>query len=95
MYCIDAGVLRWADEFKPIIKTIKVNGFDVPAPMSEAPEHRQMVYLASSAHIDFNLDFTWQDDEAAVRWLSRGMIHSTKPAAIAHAKAMLGIDPNA
>lgn len=80
--------------FKPIIKTIKVNGFDVPAPMSEAPEHRQMVYLASSAHIDFNLDFTWQDDEAAVRWLSRGLIHSTKSAAIAHAKAMLGINPN-
>lgn len=95
VYCIDAGVLRWADEFKPIPKTIKVNGFDVPAPMSEAPEHRQMVYLAHSAHLDFNLDFTWQGDDAAASWLSRGLIHKTESAAIAHAKAMLGINPNA
>lgn len=80
---------------KPIIKTIKVNGFDVTAPMSEAPEHRKMVYLAHAAHVDFNLDFTWQGDDASVSWLSRGLIHSTKSAAIAHAKAMLGIDPNA
>lgn len=80
---------------KPIIKTIKVNGFDVHAPMSETPGHRQMVYLAHAAHLDFNLDFTWQGDDAAASWLSRGLIHSTKSAAIAHAKAMLGIDPNA
>ena len=95
VYCIDAGVLRWADEFRPIIKTIKVNGFDVPAPISEAPEHRQMVYLAHAANVDFNLDFTWQGDDTSVSWLSRGLIHSTESAAIAHAKAMLGIDPSA
>lgn len=79
---------------KPIPKTITVNGFEVPEPMREEPEHRQMVYLAHAAHFDFNLDFTWQRDNCAVNWLSRGLIHSTKESAIAHAKAMLGIDPN-
>ena len=54
-----------------------------------------MVYLAHAANVDFNLDFTWQGDDTSVSWLSRGLIHSTESAAIAHAKAMLGIDPNA
>ena len=95
VYCIDAGVLRWADEFKPIAKTIKVNGFDVPAPMSEAPEcgstfYNPIVYMKSFANKS-----RWSGDDMEILWLSRGLIHSTESAAIAHAKAMLGIDPNA
>lgn len=81
-------------EFKPIIKTIKVNGFDVPAPMSEAPEDGKKFFIA-----DTNLDLFcysqyWSSDKEDFKFLTRGLIHSTKSAAIAHAKAMLGIDPN-
>lgn len=37
----------------------------------------------------------WCGDVCDTRWLPRGILHSTKEAAVAHAKAMLGIDPYA
>lgn len=95
VYCIDARVLRWADEFRLIPKTIKVNGFDVPAPMSEAPEFGARYFIVSPDEIEFFNLIDWEDDEYDYRWLSRGLCHTTKEAAIAHAKAMLGIAPNA
>lgn len=81
--------------FKPIIKTIKVNGFDVPAPMSEAPEHGVEYFIASINSDYFVDDYRFHGDSYDKRWLSRGIAHSSKKSAIAHAKAMLGIDPNA
>lgn len=80
---------------KPIIKTIKVNGFDVPAPMSEAPELGSEYFIPSINNDDFVEHHEFHGDSYDKRWLSRGLIHSTKSAAIAHAKAMLGINPNA
>ena len=80
---------------KPIIKTIKVNGFDVPAPMSEAPEDEAKIFFPSISHDDFYDETYWQGAACDKLWLVRGVLHSTKSAAIAHAKAMLGIDPNA
>lgn len=95
VHCIDAGVLRWADEFRPIPKTIKVNGFDVPAPMSKAPERGAKFYNPSICYYDYFDVGEWIGDGNNNMWLSRGLVHSNKSAAIAHAKAMLGIDPNA
>lgn len=80
---------------KPIIETIKVNGFDVPAPMSEAPKRGAKFYIPSICYHDYFDVAEWIGDENDILWISRGIIHSTKSAAIAHAKAMLGIDPNA
>lgn len=79
---------------KPITKTIKVNGFDVPAPMSEAPERGTKFYNPSFSYHDYFDVAEWIGDSNDNMWLSRGLAHSTKSAAIAHAKAMLGIDPN-
>lgn len=81
--------------FKPIIKTIKVNGFDVPAPMSEAPMIDDGYFTPQTGYEVFYCANKWRSDGYDHRFLSRGLVHSTKSAAIAHAKAMLGIDPNA
>ena len=81
--------------FKPIIKTIKVNGLDVPAPMSEAPEVGSMCFVASINNPAFFYSIYWETVSCNKTALSRGLIHLTKESAIAHAKAMLGIDPNA
>lgn len=80
---------------KPIIKTIKVNGFDVPAPMSEAPMIGDEYYTPQTGYEVFYCKNSWRCDKFDSRFLSRGLIHSTESAAVAHAKAMLGIDPNA
>ena len=80
---------------KPIIKTIKVNGFDVPAPMSEAPMIGDEYFTPQTGYEVFYCKNSWRGDKFDSRFLSRGLIHSTESAAIAHAKSMLGIDPNA
>ena len=80
---------------KPIIKTIKVNGFDVPAPMSEAPMFNSVYFTPQTGYEVFYCKNSWRGDKFDSRFLSRGLIHSTESAAIAHAKAMIGIDPNA
>ena len=81
--------------FKPIIKTIKVNGFDVPAPMSEAPMIGDEYFTPQTGYEVFYCKNSWRGDKFDSRFLSRGLVHSTESAAIAHAKAMLGINPNA
>lgn len=89
-----------AETFKPRLKyrikprTIKVNGFDVPEPMREEPAHGSMYFVASPTDADYNKQYFWYDDEMDSRVISRGIGHTTKEAAIAHSKAMLGIDPN-
>lgn len=80
---------------KPIIKTIKVNGFDVPAPMSAAPMIGDEYFTPQTGYAVFYCANKWICDGYDHRFLSRGLVHATKSAAIAHAKAMLGIDPNA
>ena len=76
-------------------KTIKVNGFDVPEPMREAPVEGVRYYVASTQSREWYLSRTWGGWELDLRCLQRGLVYSTKEAAVAHAKAMLGIDPYA
>lgn len=74
-------------------KTITVNGFEVPAPLTTAPKEGDLVWVASTRTHGF---------AAKVRYVSgwdshnfkRSLLHATREAAVAHAKAMLGIDPS-
>lgn len=81
-------------EYRIKPRTIKVNGFEITAPMSEAPKEGVEFFVASPAAEEFHAYFEWEREESDTDWLSRGICHATKEAAIAHAKAMLGIDPN-
>ena len=76
-------------------KTIKVNGFDVPEPMREAPLRRVKFYIPAMTVRDLYVINSWVGSEYDRRALKLGVAHSTAEAAIAHAKAMLGIDPYA
>jgi hypothetical protein len=81
--------LKWQIRRKP--QHIMVNGFKVPKPFDVIPMHGDVYYPA----LDQN-DF-YDVGNVASGWISRccerGIAHATKEAAIAHAKAMLGIDP--
>lgn len=74
-------------------RTIKVNGFDVPEPMREAPEIKSTCWLVIVTGHYFSSLVLWDESDACNMWLSRGLIHSTKEAAAKHAMAMCGIDP--
>lgn len=76
-------------------KTIKVNGFDVPEPMREAPVVDTRCFIAWPLVPDYFEEVFYSTEEYIICWLSRGLLHRTPEAAVAHAKAMLGIDPYA
>lgn len=75
-------------------KTIMVNGFEVPEPMREDLNNFERYFTPSVGSDSLCNHHSWESDGYDKRHLSRGLIHLTKEAAIAHAKAMLGIDPN-
>lgn len=75
-------------------RTISVNAFEVPEPMRSAPKRDTLYFAAAINAPDLYKPAYWNDEYWDMLWLSRGLCHSTKEAAIAHAKAMLGIDPN-
>ena len=74
--------------------TITVNGFEVPEPMREAPEYKSHYYIAGIVNESLFQGRIWTGDAYDKRMMSRSICHTVQEAAIAHAKAMLGIDPN-
>lgn len=74
-------------------KVMLVNGFEVPESLREEPADGDFYFIPTVESNDFSDRMLWGSDEYDKRYLSRGLVHSTKEAAIAHAKAMLGIDP--
>lgn len=75
-------------------KTIKVNGFDVPEPMRVALVAGSTYWVVSLVKAEMCVSYTWYNDRQDSLYLSRGICHTTAEAAVAHAKAMLGINPN-
>ena len=76
-------------------RTHVVNGFTVPAPMDKAPEFGDMYFIPELPDEFFYAEVKWRNDSPDVRWLKLSLCFSTKEAAIANAKAMLKIDPEA
>lgn len=74
---------------------IIVNGFSVPAPAEEFTEG--LVYIADPGHVGFAyacpIGYTIARETKLM--FARGLAHRSAANAIAHAKAMLGIDPYA
>lgn len=86
--------LEYETEYRIKPKTIKVNGFDVPEPVRNPLNKGDMYYMPNTYSERFYRKFTWMNDMDDKRSLERNLIHMTEKAAVAHAKAMLGIDPN-
>lgn len=84
---------EWQIRRKP--KAHVVNGFTVPAPETEMPTEGTKYWIPDTNHPDWNWEFGWRSTTEANLWLDRGLIHLNKAAAVANAKAMCGIDPNA
>ena len=81
-------------EFEPVPAVTWVNGFKVPAPHSKPLDHGDAYYVADATKDKWNFLTTWAHDFADERWLKRGLIHLSADAAAAHAKALIGLDPN-
>lgn len=75
---------------EPKLRLIEINGHKVPEPLREAPPTGTKYFISDIAQESL-LDgpYTWAGDAADMRWLKRGLLHSTKEAALAHSKALL------
>ena len=69
--------------------TILVNGIEVPEPVRKALEKGCRYWMANPTSPYLYSELCWGGDDTDRRWLSRGLIHLTEAAAVAHAKAML------
>lgn len=80
----------WEVRRKP--QHIIVNGFKVPKPLDAVPIGRVYTpaFMGEGDGGWFNI---WCESLNRDRAIQRGIAHTTKEAATAHAKAMLGIDP--
>lgn len=77
-------------------KTRVINGFEVPAPETTAPDDLSVYFTPNVLIKEFYSVMPWSNEcEWDKRVLSRGLVFLTKEAAIANAKAMIGIDPYA
>lgn len=86
----DFGGHEWEFRLKP--RTITVNGREIVAGETIEPAFGTRYYAADPYSMDFHSDDKWAGWPQHHEWLRRGLVHLTKENAIAHAKAMLGID---
>lgn len=81
--------------FVQTVRRLLVNGFEVPAPLEKDPGEGQEVYAADPTLPEWHNRITKAAMPSRLRVISRGLAHDTAAAAIAHAKAMAGVDPYA
>lgn len=80
-------------EFRLKPRTITVNGREVQAGETVAPTERCQYWFPCFREEELVESFPWDDDDKEdIKLLELGLVHLTKEAAIAHAKAMLNID---
>lgn len=81
----------WPPEFafrrKP--RLILINGHEVPEPLRVAPPVGAQVYIVNLADMRGTDPLYWAGDGFDMRCLSRGIVHLTREAAQAHARALL------
>ena len=77
------------------VEQFLVNGFAVPAPLEKDPGEGHVVYVADPTLSEWygTLIHIQIGRVLRPRMIARGLAHDTAAAAIAHAKAMVGVDP--
>lgn len=98
----DGGLITYRKDtmeghFVQTVRRLLVNGFEVPAPLEKDPGEGQEVYVADPMHAEWH--FQLANTKIAIthrlRAIARGLAYDTAAAAIARAKAMIGINPTA
>ena len=75
-------------------ETIYINGQEVPKPTTEPLEYAAKYFVTEMDTGLLYCQSEWYNDAVDKRRMSRGLAHTTKEAAIAHAKALLSFTQN-
>ena len=83
--------LCYDSEYRIKPKTIRIGEYDVPEPMREIPAHGTSYYVVDIVSPNSPSEYMWVNDRADNNWLRLGIVHSTRDAAVLHAKALLSL----
>lgn len=79
-----------SNEYRIKPEYIMIGDVKVPKPLTDAPEHGTVLYYPDITHVELVGVMTYlRSGEYPHRLLTRGMLHLTREAAEAHAKAMI------
>lgn len=78
-------------EYRVKPKTIRIGEYNVPEPMREIPALGTTYYVVDTVTPRAPRKYTWAGDPADMGWFNLGIIHSTRDAAILHAKALFSL----
>ena len=78
-------------EYRIRPNTIRIGEYDVPEPMREMPARDTDYYIACITTSGLYGVATWVCDAQDIEWFNLGVVHSTKDAAVLHAKALLSL----
>ncbi len=87
--CIDHPSWSEHSKYRRKPRTININGFEVPEPVRVDLEDEQDYFLPDLSATLRTAQSRWGGDEMDAGWLKRGLIHLTREAAEAHARALL------
>jgi len=76
-------------QFRRKLKTININGFEVPEPYRNRLEVNTRYWIPFITPDRLVKESMWCEDRLDNKYLSLGLIHLTEQAAIVHAKALL------
>ena len=93
LYAVDG---RWSDRISSDHDLIMVpppmrsiNGHKYPEPERVVPKPGTQYHIACATSINLGVDGTWQGTNIEYQWLKRGLIHLTREASEAHARAII------
>ena len=75
--------------FKP--RTIRIGDMEVPEPMRVAPNVGDVYWVVGLMAQELCTELAWNGADPERRWLSIGVCHATKEAAIRHGKALVAL----
>ena len=80
-----------ADDWRIRPRTIRIGEIDVQEPVRSVTSmtYGGKYWTFSILEDDFVTDFIWENDKSDLSMLKAGLVHLTKEAAIAHAKALI------
>lgn len=79
-------------EFRLKPRTVTVNGREIAAGAKKPPRSKTTCYLPQLYLDGLVSSFTWSGSISNISAMKKGLVHLDRENAIAHAKAMLGID---
>ncbi len=84
---------RWDENrnyrFRP--KMIKCGDMEFPEPMRKAPEIKALIWAVDISQQKAVYEADWIETPYDLHLLKRGLVHSTKEAAEAHARALIAL----